>query len=186
MNDYLERLLSDLSSGDGMARKRARETLVLVGDPAVPRLQALLESPDKQVRWEAAKALSQMVPSEALDTFVMLLDDPSSDLRWLAANGLIGLGARSVRPVLRSLADPEAPRGRREMGHRVLGELAKSNDVLAGMVRPLVNVLGGNDMGVIATTAARTLSDFDRATGRPPGLDGAEGDGPDGEPSTGA
>jgi HEAT repeats len=168
MDDHLERLLDGLKSGDGVARKRARETLVLVGDAAIPRLQALLERPDKQLRWEAAKALGTMVDPDSVDTFVRLLDDPNSDLRWLAATGLIELGPRSVRPVLRSLNDPAAPRGHLEMSHRVLGELAKENDVIAGIVGPVVEMLGRNDRGVIAATAARALSDLDRATGRPP------------------
>ena len=173
MDDHLERLLSGLSSGDGMAKKRARETLVLVGTPAVPRLQALLADSDKSVRWEAAKALGAVIDPGSVDAFLKLLDDPSSDLRWLAATGLIELGPRSVRPVLRSLTDPSVPRGHLEMSHRVLGELATGNDVLAGIVRPVVEMLGRNDRGVIAATAARALSDFDRATGRPPDPDAA-------------
>jgi HEAT repeat protein len=168
MDDHVGRLLSDLGTGDGLARKRARETLVLVGDPAVPELAALLQSDDKQLRWEAAKGLAAIHDPGCVDTFVLLLDDPSSDLRWLAASGLIELGYRSVRPVLQSLNDPEVPRGHLEMSHRVLGDLARANDVLAGVVKPLVDVLGRNDRGVIATTAARALRDFDRVTGRPP------------------
>jgi len=173
MDDHLERLLSGLSSGDGMAKKRARETLVLVGAPAVPRLQALLADSDKSVRWEAAKALGAVIDPGSVDTFLELLDDPSSDLRWLAATGLIELGPRSVRPVLQSLTDPSVPRGHLEMSHRVLGELATGNDVLAGIVRPVVEMLGRNDRGVIAATAARALSDLDRAIGRPPDPDAA-------------
>jgi len=55
MDDYLQGLIDSLSSADGMARMRARETLVLVGDPAVPRLRALLAGPDKRVRWRPSR-----------------------------------------------------------------------------------------------------------------------------------
>jgi HEAT repeat protein len=168
MDQHLETLLSGLSSGDGMAKKRVRETLILVGDPAVPGLQALLAGSDKGLRWEAAKALGAVIDPGSVDTFLELLEDPSSDLRWLAATGLIELGPRSVRPVLQSLTDPSVPRGHLEMSHRVLGELATGNGVLAGIVGPVVEMLGRNDRGVIATTAARALSDLDRAIGRPP------------------
>ena len=168
MDDHVERLLEGLKSADGMGRKRARETLILVGDPALPRLRALLKGSDKQLRWEAAKALGAMMDPGSVDSFVKLLDDPNSDLRWLAATGLIELGPRSVRPVLQSLNDPAVPRGHLEMSHRVLGELAKGNDVLAGIVGPVLEMLGRNDRGVTAATAARALSDLDRATGRPP------------------
>jgi hypothetical protein len=165
MDDDLERLLRTLEGSDGMARKRARETLVLVGDPAVPSLQALLERPEKQLRWEAAKALGGIIDPKTADLFVTLLDDPSSDVRWLAATGLIELGPRSARPVLQSLTDPSAPRGRLEMGHRILAELAKDNAVLAEIVKPLLDVLGRNEPGVITTTAARALSELHRVTG---------------------
>jgi HEAT repeat protein len=168
MDDHLENLVSGLGGVDGMARKRARETLVLVGDPAVARLRSLLAGSDKNLRWEAAKALGAIVDPESVDTFVKLLDDPNSDLRWLAATGLIELGPRSIRPILRSLSDPGVPRGHLEMSHRALGELAKDNDVLAGIVAPVVEVLRQDDRGVIAAIAARALSDLDRATGRPP------------------
>ena len=178
MNDHVERLLAELGGGDGMARKRARETLVLAGDPAVPRLQALLASADKSARWQGAKALGAVVDPGSVDLFVKLLDDPESDIRWLAATGLIELGPRSIRPVLQSLTDPAAPRGHLEMSHRVLGELAKENGVLTGIVGPVLEMLGRNDPGVVAATAARALSDLDRATGRPPGT------APDAAPAT--
>jgi HEAT repeat protein len=119
------------------------------------------------LRWEAVKTLGAIIDPGSLSTFLAVLDDQNSDLRWLAGTGLIDLGPRAVRPVLQSLNDPEVPRGHLEISHRVLGEVAKGNEVLAAIVKPLLDVLGGNDRGVIATTAARALSDLDRATGRP-------------------
>jgi HEAT repeat protein len=168
MDDYLQQLMNGLSSEDGMARKRARETLVLVGDPAVPRLRALLSSPDKQLRWEAVKTLAAIVDSDSLGEFLTLLDDPDSDLRWLAATGLIQLGPRAARPVLQALTGPSLPRGRLEMSRRILGELASDNMVLAEILSPLMQVIGGNDPGVVNARAARALGDLDRGTGRPP------------------
>jgi hypothetical protein len=168
MNDHLNDLLTHLHSSDGTARKRSRETLVLVGEPAVPGLLALLADSDRHVRWEAVKALAAVRDPGSLEILLKLLDDPDSDLRWLAATGLIELGPRVVRPVLQSLGQPEVTRGRLQMSHRILAELCRENDVLAGIVRPLLEMLGRDDRGVTAATAARALGDFDRATGRPP------------------
>jgi HEAT repeat protein len=168
MNDHLNDLFAHLHGSDGMARKRSRETLVLAGEAAVPGLHALLGDPDKQVRWEAAKALAAVRDPGSLDVLLKVLDDPDSDLRWLATTGLIDLGPRVVRPVLQSLGHPEVTRGRLQMSHRILAELAKENDVLAGIVRPLLEMMSRDDRGVTAATAARALSDFDQATGRPP------------------
>jgi HEAT repeat protein len=168
MEDNLDGLIADLSSSDGMARKRARESLVLAGESAAPGLRGLLKSPDKRVRWEALKALAAIRDPESLTDFVSYLDDPDSDLRWLAATGLIRLGSRSVRPVVQALTGPKAPRGRLEMGRRVLGELARDNEVLASAIAPLMEVIGGNDPAVIAERAARALDAIDRAAGLPP------------------
>ena len=168
MDDYLQGLIDSLSSADGMARMRARETLVLVGDPAVPRLRALLAGPDKRVRWEAVKTLAAIVDPGSLEEFLGLLDDPDSDLRWLAATGLIELGPRAVRPVLRALTGTSLPRGRLEMSRRILGDLFADNKVLADILSPLMQVIAGTDPAVISARAARALADLDRATGRPP------------------
>ena len=168
MDDHLQQLLDGLSSGDGLARTRARETLVLVGDPAVPALRELLGGPDKRLRWEAAKTLAAIVNSGNLEGFLTLLEDPDSDLRWLAATGLIQLGPRAVRPALQALTGPSLPRGRLEMSRRVLGELSSDNKVLAEILSPLMQVIGGNDPAVINARAARALADLDRAAGRPP------------------
>jgi HEAT repeat protein len=165
MGNDLDGLIRELGSKDGMTRQKARESLILAGEPATPRVRELLASPDKQVRWEALKTLAAIADPGSLAEFVALLDDPRSDLRWLAATGLIRLGPRSIRPVLQALSDPKAPRGRLEMGRRVLGELSSDDQVLAGVVAPLMEVINGNDQAVIAERAARSLSDFDQEAG---------------------
>jgi len=169
MNDPLEErfgmLLAGLESANGLERKRARETLALVGQPAIPRLRELLSSPRRLVRWEAAKALVAMVDPDSVDDFVRVLSDTHSDVRWLAASGLIGLGPRSVVPVLRSLVGPPPARGHMEMSSRVLRELSVENDVLATVVEPLLEVLRGSDHTPVAPRAARALFEIERLAG---------------------
>ncbi len=172
MEQYLDELVAALSGDNGMARKRARETLVLIGEPAAEYVRSLLASPEKRVRWEAAKTLAAMVDPTSLDALARLLGDPLSDVRWLAGDGLINLGPRSVGPVLRSLLG-ESPRpGLLESAHRVLGRLAADNQVLSEIVGPVVEVLATDspDSGVVATKAERALSDLDRITERLPAL----------------
>lgn len=168
MDAHLDALLRSLESKNGLERKQARETLVLVGEPALPHLLALLSSPKKQLRWEAAKALQAMVQPEILDQLVKLLSDPDSDIRWLAASGLIALGPRSAVPVLQSLLGSPPPRGQKEMSHRVLWELSAENGVLAGIVAPVVQALEADDPTPIPAKAERALSEIHRLTGRTP------------------
>ncbi len=160
--DTLTQLVAALQSEDGGTRQRARETLVLIGRPAVPVLQELLKDRNRRTRWEAAKTLLAMVEPDNVDQFVSLLSDERSEIRWLAASGLIALGPRVVSPVLRALAADADSRGRREMTHRVLKELSADNQVLAQLVKPLLDVLRGDDPVPVATRAARGLSDLER------------------------
>ena len=44
-NESVPTLVERLSDDDGLVRERARHTLVLIGEPAVPSLLPLLESP---------------------------------------------------------------------------------------------------------------------------------------------
>jgi HEAT repeat protein len=55
--DAIRDLIPSLTGKDGPARKRAREQLVEIGQPAVASLLPLLLNKRTYVRWEAAKAL---------------------------------------------------------------------------------------------------------------------------------
>jgi HEAT repeat protein len=103
MEQRLADLIEALGSDDGPKRKRARETLTLLGEPAVPQLRGLLSSADKRIRWEAAKCLATMVDPGSVGVLVELATDQYSEVRWLAGSGLVNLGPRSVAPVLGSL-----------------------------------------------------------------------------------
>jgi HEAT repeat protein len=52
--------IANLRSGDGGVRQEARETLTSIGKQAVGQLIPLLKDPEDDVRWEAAKALSEI------------------------------------------------------------------------------------------------------------------------------
>ena len=170
MDATLRDLLHDLGSDNGMERKRARETVVLVGDPAAPHVRSLLGSGDKKLRWEAAKTLAAMVDPSSLPVLIDLLRDHESDLRWIAADGLIALGPRVVVPLLESLLAAPPVKGQGEMAARVLRKLAADNDVLAGIVAPVVDVLKEPDPVVLQPRVSQALSDLSRVTGELPEL----------------
>jgi HEAT repeat protein len=164
MEQRLADLIAALGSDEGPKRKRARETLTLLGEAAVEQLRGQLSSSDKRIRWEAARTLAAMVDPASVQALVDLLDDPYSEVRWLAASGLISLGPRSVAPVLESLVrDPESL-GHRQMARRVLRGLSSDNDVLAEIVGSVVEVLGHADPAVIASNAAGALNELEQIT----------------------
>jgi HEAT repeat protein len=162
MEQRLADLIEALGSDDGPKRKRARETLTLLGEPAAQELRGQLSSENKRVRWEAAKALAAMVDPGSVQAFVDQLTDPYPEVRWLAASGLISLGPRSVVPVLESLARNPESLGHRQMARRVLRGLSSDNDVLAEIVGPVVEVLDHADSGVIASNAAGALDEWEQ------------------------
>ena len=71
--DQIEALLTQLGDKDGGTRQRARETLAAIGESAVPSLTGLLGSPEARLRWEAAKALTEIPDPAAIPGLVSLL-----------------------------------------------------------------------------------------------------------------
>jgi len=165
MEQRLTDLIEVLGSDDGLKRKRARETLALLGEPAVLRLRELLSSGNKRIRWEAARGLAAMVDPGYVQAFVELLGDAHSEVRWLAGSGLISLGPRSVVPVLKSLIQHPDSLGHQQVARRVLRGLSADNDVLREIVGPVIGTLDHPDPVVIASKAAVALNDLEKTTG---------------------
>ncbi|MGI5940606.1 MAG: HEAT repeat domain-containing protein [Thermoleophilia bacterium] len=168
MNTTLRDLVKSLGSQNGLERKRARETIVLVKEPVTPLLQSLLDEGDKRVRWEAAKTLATTIDPSAMDTLIELLTTYDSDIRWIAADGLIKLGPRTVIPLLRSLLTDKIVKGQAEMTARVLRQLATENEVLNELVTPVIEALKDPDPALVQPKVQRALSDISAATGELP------------------
>jgi HEAT repeat protein len=67
-----------------LRRQEARLELVQTGEPAVSALIAALQDPSEQMRWEAAKALSEIGDPYAVPALISALGDPSFGMRWTA------------------------------------------------------------------------------------------------------
>jgi len=158
-SEWRERLLTELAGDDGMARLRARETLAVIGEPALESLVELLDSAEPRLRWEASKALGEIPEPAAIPGLVALLADRRSEIGWLAAVALIRLGTRSVPPVLVALTQNAGSKPFRKASHHVLNDLAARNGVLLGIVKPVLDVLDSPspDAGIIAARAGAAL-----------------------------
>jgi hypothetical protein len=163
----LEELIAQLGDRAGGKRQRARETLVAVGEPAIPSLVALLGSPEVRVRWEAAKALAEMRDRAAIPDLVSLLSDTESEIRWLAATGLIRIGNRSISHVLQALTERAESKGFREGSHHVFHDLSERNGVLRDILKPVLEVLGdyAPEAGVISSKAEMALRELRALSG---------------------
>jgi HEAT repeat protein len=63
----------------------------------------MLNDPDHEVRWEAAKALGEIADPWSAPALEETLMDAGFDIRWLAAEGLIALGRAGLKPLLATL-----------------------------------------------------------------------------------
>jgi HEAT repeat protein len=153
-------LITDLASQSALVRTNARQSLVAMGGPAVAPLIEALADPKRQVRWEAAKALSQIADPAAAPALARALRDRGFGVRWLAAEGLIALGSKGLVPLLRALIDHSDSVWLRQGAHHVLHDLAKG--ILKDLVQPVLAALEGVEpsleVPVAAETALRALA----------------------------
>jgi HEAT repeat protein len=156
---WLEGLKTQLDDQDAATRQRARETLTAIGEPAVPALVDLLGSPSARLRWEAAKAFTELPEPAAIPALVQLLADRQSEIGWLAAVALINLGSRSIPFVLQGLNEHAESKRFRSAAHHVLHDLSARNAVMRDILRPVLDVLDevASDAGVISSRAEEAL-----------------------------
>jgi HEAT repeat protein len=138
-NTNIDTLIKNLASPYQAIRKRACESLVALGTPAVASLTEALDNPNYHVRWEAAKALGEIGNPAAAPPLVKCLEDHHLDVRWRAAEDLIAFGREGLIPLLQALIEhPESVR-LREGSYHVLRTLG--NTSLKGVTEPVLRAL---------------------------------------------
>jgi HEAT repeat protein len=150
-------LIAKLAAKDGLERERARRSLVAIGSPAVADLIESLASPNKQVRWEAAKALADIADPAAADALVKALEDKVFDVRWLAAKGLINLGREGLVPLLQALIERSDSPWLRDAAHHVLHDLAVGE--LEELLEPIMDSLEDAEAAIETPLIAKAILD---------------------------
>ena len=148
-------LIAALASPSPAARRKARETLVALGKPAVPSLIQLLSHRKPHVRWEAAKALGGIADPIVASALVGALKDCDGDVRWLAAEGLAALGQDALQPLLAALIEQNESDWLCEGAHHICHVLVKKKG-LGQVLRPLLAALGQSEPEAAAPVAAYT------------------------------
>jgi hypothetical protein len=157
-------LVTQLGNPSGVTRQRARQALVAIGPGAVEPLIAALSDPRDQVRWEAAKALTNLSSRRAAASLVNALEDENGDVRWLAAEGLVALREGALRPLLKALSAEADGDELREGAHHVLHELSSRGfaDVVNPVLRALESPAPAETTPVVAYEALLKLEHTDR------------------------
>jgi HEAT repeat protein len=157
-------LLAQIGSHSGIVRQHARERLVALGKPAVaPLIEALADDRDV-VRWEAAKAFTELHDPAAAPALVSGLEDSDGDVRWLAAEALVGLGRAGLKPLFEALVQHPGSVELRDGAHHVLHNLRHGD--LADLAEPVLESLEGVEPELAvpfrAETALQALAQRDR------------------------
>jgi HEAT repeat protein len=156
----LSDLITALADDEGLERRRARLTLVSMGQPAVALLIEGLSDQRERVRWEAAKALGEMRAPAAAQALVNTLEDESFGVRWLAADGLIAIKREGLLPLLQALVECPDSVLLREGAHHVLRILAGGEDLhlqLAPVLAALEDVEPALEVPLAAHNAITAL-----------------------------
>jgi HEAT repeat protein len=104
----VQALLADLISGEDARAESAASGLAQHGQPAVPLLLALLDSPKEDDRWWATRALAAQVGPEAALGLVRSLGDAAASVRQCAALGLrLRPSVEAMTALLQALSDPD-------------------------------------------------------------------------------
>jgi HEAT repeat protein len=158
--DELMRYVSELADKNGMTRRRAREALQRIGEPATPYLTEAMGSQDINVRWEAAKALVRIKDPRAARTLVHALMDESFEIQWLAAEALIALGRSALGPLLEGLMHNYGSVYMRQGAHHVLHDLERRHQLEPASIQVLDELRGIEPLEPYPISARRALQEL--------------------------
>ena len=149
----IEELIENLASDDPVAREKSREQLVIQGGPVATRaLVRKLVDPNDHVRWEAAKALSEIADPVAAPALMHAMEDDNEDVRWLAAEGMVALGEVGLVTTLSGLIKRARSIEFCKSAHHVMHHLAQQGH--ADITSPVLEALQTSEPEITAPTAA--------------------------------
>jgi HEAT repeat protein len=113
-------LIKQLSDPKGSNRRKARDTLICIGKPAVDALIDALSNASSQLRWQIIKALEGIQDPTTAPILVQQLKDDNPGVRWATANALIALRHDAIPPLLEALMHEYDSSWLRRGAHHIL------------------------------------------------------------------
>ncbi len=104
------------------------------------------------MRWEAAKALSEMADLSTVEPLLAAMDDEKPEIRWLAAEGLSAIGRAAIGPLLLALVEKADQPHFRAGAHFVLRTLEERG--IDGDIALVLDALEGIQPSIEAPLAA--------------------------------
>ncbi len=78
-----------LLAGQQAARPKDVREIAKAGSSALPQLQELLKNPDRDVRIEAVKQITEIGPPRSLDPLILATQDNDAEVQMLATDGIV-------------------------------------------------------------------------------------------------
>ena len=153
----IKSLIDELASKDGVVRVKARRQLVAYKKQSATLLIRTLSNNNDWVRWEAAKALSQIGNQKAIKALLKALTDEKFEVRWLAAEGLIRIGRKAIVPLLETLINHSDSYWLREGIHHVLHDM--NTGKITEVLRPVLVALEGPEPSLEVPLVAKAALD---------------------------
>lgn len=138
----IDQQIAVLGGGTPREQKAAREALVAHGPAALPALTGAYRTSSGPVRYELIRVVAELQSAAAAPLLVEAVSGSDEDARFIAAEGLVGLEAEALDPLLAALAADPANAVLREGALQVFAELALSE--LGDTLAPVVDALSAD------------------------------------------
>jgi hypothetical protein len=101
-----------------------------MGKTIIPELHKLLVSKNYLIRTEAAKIVELIADKRSIKLLIGLLEDTEFEIRWIASEGLIKIGRRSIKPLLKAVCDSKSTMFLYKRVHQILNSLLYEDEKL--------------------------------------------------------
>lgn len=138
--DNISVLFSDLvDNPDPDTSYWTRELLVRLGSTVLPELNIMLASDNKIIRKEVIEIIIQINHPSSIPVLIDSLEDPEYEIRWIATSGLINIGKKCLKPLLKRLTGNNISNHLKFSSHQILTALVSVPEKKE--IRHLVNLL---------------------------------------------
>ena len=139
-----------LVEGDFQSRWDLAKVIPGFGEEAIARLAKLLDHPDAELRWFAARILGELDHPQAITLLVELLATPEEEIQSIAYSSLAKSGKKSIPALIDKLVNPVT---------RLLAVQALSQIHSEETIAPLLEVTRDENV-MVRTTAIAALHSY--------------------------
>src|SRR5579863_8804276 len=145
--------------GQTVTRPKDVREIAKAGSSALPQLQELLKNPDRDIRIEAVKQITEIGPPRSLDALIVATQDNDPEVQMLATDGIVNF-------YLPGYVKTGVTAPLRKMGTSIKGKFTDTNDqVIDAYLTPRPEAITAIGKLVRSGASMDARSDAARAAG---------------------